>query len=497
MNRIRLEGVAAPLVNRHWEAKHSVIIGRSSGAQISLRDRSVSRRHAEVAWVNPNWVLRDLGSTNGTFRNGQRVGRGGDRLQLYDIVQVGQYQLIVTRMEPERPACVRVEGPPQADAIAHLVRGLAQVAETGSGDTRGHGEHVAEYALMLARELELSDASCFFLEAGAPLHDIGTIGIGHILGKRTVLTPEEWAVIRSHPARGDDMVENVPELAALRPIIRSHHERWDGKGYPDGLSGENIPLLARIVSLADAFDAMTSERASRPARSAADAFAEIEAGSGTQFDPRCCAAFLSLRQRIQRLLEQRDSISSKTLRVELQELAYSDPLTGLPNRVFFDLTLSHAMATAREKNCVVATLFADLDGFKVVNDHWGHHAGDCLLGVIARRLKGCVRERDVVARLGGDEFGLVLGGLLQRRNAVVLARKIVRALAQPCVIEDKTVCLTASIGISFHPGDATDPKELVKKADFAMYQAKKLGKNRALTYRAADRLAARHQVSHE
>src|SRR5205085_4122571 len=120
-----------------------------------------------------------------------------------------------------------------------------------------------------------------------------------ILRKPGKLSPAEFDVMKTHTTRGAKILEQVPDLASVIPIVRSHHERWDGLGYPDGLKGEDIPRLARIVAVADAFDAMTSDRPYRKGLDAKVAFAEVEKHKGRQFDPDCAAAFLAIRQRIE------------------------------------------------------------------------------------------------------------------------------------------------------------------------------------------------------
>jgi HD-GYP domain-containing protein (c-di-GMP phosphodiesterase class II) len=139
---------------------------------------------------------------------------------------------------------------------------------------------------------------------GTPLHDIGKIGIDDsILRKPDKLTPEEFEIMKTHAAKGAEIVSTVPDLRPVLPIVRSHHERWDGRGYPDGLAGEAISHLARVVALADAFDAMTSDRPYRKGMPAMVAFGEIEKGLGKQFDPRFGAAFLAIRDNIVREME--------------------------------------------------------------------------------------------------------------------------------------------------------------------------------------------------
>ncbi len=130
------------------------------------------------------------------------------------------------------------------------------------------------------------------LRFGAILHDIGKIFIQEsILTKSGPLTDEEWKEIKLHPVTGAEMIKDISYLTSARPVVRHHHERWDGGGYPDRLAGETIPLEARIVSVADSFDAMTTTRSYHPARSLEAACQEIIACSGTQYDPAVVEAF--------------------------------------------------------------------------------------------------------------------------------------------------------------------------------------------------------------
>jgi putative two-component system response regulator len=169
---------------------------------------------------------------------------------------------------------------------------LANAIEVRDHYTRGHVERVMAYAFAIAEQLEWRVQQMEQLRFGAILHDIGKIQISEaILRKPGKLSPEEWEEIRRHPTSGADMIRDIPYLAPAIPIIRYHHERWDGKGYPEGLSGDAIPIGARIVSVADAFDAMTTDRPYSPARPPQEAYEEIISRSGTQYDPSVVAAF--------------------------------------------------------------------------------------------------------------------------------------------------------------------------------------------------------------
>jgi HD-GYP domain-containing protein (c-di-GMP phosphodiesterase class II) len=133
------------------------------------------------------------------------------------------------------------------------------------------------------------------LRLGSILHDVGKIGVPDaILLKPASLTEEEWAVMRQHPAIGEQMLRPIEFLAPVLPIIRNHHERWDGAGYPDGLVEKNIPLGARIVTVCDSFDAMVSDRPYRAGLPVSEAVEEILRCSGTQFDPMCATSLATV-----------------------------------------------------------------------------------------------------------------------------------------------------------------------------------------------------------
>lgn len=169
---------------------------------------------------------------------------------------------------------------------------LANAIEVRDQYTRGHVERVMGYAFAIAEQLEDQDFDHDQLRFGAMLHDIGKIHIRETtLCKVEPLTPQEWAEIQLHPTTGAEMIKDIPYLIPAIPVVRFHHERWDGDGYPKGLSGEDIPLVARIVTLADGFDAMTTDRPYSEARPLEKAYEEILSGSGSRYDPRLVVAF--------------------------------------------------------------------------------------------------------------------------------------------------------------------------------------------------------------
>lgn len=493
--RIRLRGIGPVIEGKFWESDSQLRIGRLENLEVVLSDPSISRRHAEIVPTEQGWSLRDLGSTNGTFLNGLRVGRADRKLRLRDVIQVGNLVMTVAVLEEDvapsqetpsggmqveastqntwdkalevvafdaarRPQvgdklltllraghhlthiespsdlfrsvledavaaldaqrasivlwnettgtlelkmvstgdkevlgrkhfshslamraynrgesllcrdvsgntellmansiadgamasviCALLRSPRKKLGVLHLDRGpfqepfnqddlhladalaasvsaaiecsqlveqqhknflltvsaLANAVELRDAYTSKHTNRVTDYALFLADELGLSSLERRHIAVGTPLHDIGKIGIeDSILRKPGKLTEEEFEIMKTHTIRGYEILKDLPDMGPCLPIVRNHHERWDGKGYPDGLAGERIPKLARIVAVADAFDAMTTDRPYRPALPLEVAFAEIRDKAGTQFDPDMARAFLRLRPKIEEALQ--------------------------------------------------------------------------------------------------------------------------------------------------------------------------------------------------
>jgi putative two-component system response regulator len=176
-----------------------------------------------------------------------------------------------------------------------VIAALANAVEAKDATTEQHCQRLAGLAHQLGMAAGLEPAALKGLVFGALLHDIGKIGVSDaILTKPGPLTREEWAAMRLHPVIGERICEPLATAAQFAPIVRHHHERWDGKGYPDGLRGDSIPLGARIVGLVDAYDAIIHDRPYRPARSVADALQEVHTEAGGQFDPALVKLFVPL-----------------------------------------------------------------------------------------------------------------------------------------------------------------------------------------------------------
>jgi putative nucleotidyltransferase with HDIG domain len=172
------------------------------------------------------------------------------------------------------------------------LQALSNALDVRDSETEGHSRRVVEYMELIITQLAVMPGHLATLRRGALLHDIGKIGVpDSVLRKPAALSEAEWVVMKRHPEHGARIIAQIPFLQDVSRIVRHHHERWDGKGYPDGLAGEAIPLGARIFAVADSFDAMTSDRPYRRAMTVADACAEIARCRGTQFDPDMVDAF--------------------------------------------------------------------------------------------------------------------------------------------------------------------------------------------------------------
>lgn len=177
----------------------------------------------------------------------------------------------------------------------NLIFAFANAIDAKSAWTKGHSERVSNYSIGIARELRMSSGDIELLRIACLLHDIGKIGIfDGVLNKPDRLTDEEFGQIKRHPALGVEILRPIRQLETILPLVRHHHERLDGKGYPDGLMGEDIPLLARILHVADSFDAMTADRPYRESPGIEYAISELKRCSGSQFDSNVVEAFLRI-----------------------------------------------------------------------------------------------------------------------------------------------------------------------------------------------------------
>jgi len=218
------------------------------------------------------------------------VSRALDHQDL--IVAKQRYEDLLEELVEQRTAQLDQALNSLENAYRSTLKALTAALETRDLETHGHSERVVSYSMRLGREYGLNNELTKSLEFGSLLHDIGKIGVPDlILRKPAKLTPEEWVLMRQHPQHGQQILRGIEFLEGAARVVAQHHEKWDGSGYPFGLRGEEIDVCARIFSVADAFDAITSNRVYRkgkPYQAAAD---ELDAWAGKQFDPKVVEVF--------------------------------------------------------------------------------------------------------------------------------------------------------------------------------------------------------------
>jgi len=583
------------------------------------------------------------------------------------------YRLYLGRLEAEKER-VEIEKR-HVEQIASLnmrtIEALALAIEAKDHTTHTHLQRVRTYAVELAKELGLGEEQIEALRAAALLHDIGKLAVPEqIINKPGKLTPEEFEKMKVHPIVGAEILDRVAFPYPVAPIVRSHHERWDGPGYPEGLSGDSIPIGARILAAVDCLDALASDRQYRPALPLAEAMTKVKEKAGTWFDPQIVeilqsryielermaqmsedtavsglsrtvrverglapaagfertepthasvdnADFLtsiaSARQEAQTMFElsqdlgvslslsetlsvlsmrlrkmipydsiavfvnrngwllpelvsgenfralsslkirvgeglcgwvaenskpivngnpqveagystdpgkhttllqsalvvpleglngvvgvlamyhtSRDTFSPDHLRILLavaskvalsvenalkyqqaESSATTDYLTGLPNARSLFVHLAQEVARCRRMKSSLAVLVCDIDGFKQINDSFGHFEGDKLLREFSTRLKDVCRGYDYVARMGGDEFVITAPGLTPDA-----AKEKAQRLNQAAIESSRHVCgrelITLSVGMAFCPEDGFDVERLLAEADRRMYSMKQV-----------------------
>ncbi|MFL5579140.1 MAG: tetratricopeptide repeat protein [Gemmatimonadaceae bacterium] len=382
-----------------------------------------------------------------------------------------------------------------------VVRKWGASIESKDRYTQGHCERVAAFACALAKRTGMDERTLFWFKIGALLHDVGKLVVpSEVLNKPGKLTPEEWVLIKTHPTAGVQMLADIEFPWDILPMVEFHHERWDGQGYPRGLAGEDIPVTARVLCIADVYDALTSERAYKAACSHDDAMEIMRREVGTAFDPTLFPLFEEVVRDLATsdpaLLAGRRLDPGAPAAVAEPEAAPVAParrgpvvgrvsrgdvddLTGVPlRRAFLDRTAA-ALAELGADSGPVSLLVIDVDHFKLVNDRYGHLQGDGVLRMVADLLRRNVRDTDLVARYAGDEFVALLPGT-GTELALEVAERLRQAVhASPCPMRDGSgsVQVSLSIGVATapHHGDAVE--SLFAAADRALYESKRRGRN--------------------
>ena len=351
-----------------------------------------------------------------------------------------------------------------------------------AGDALTDRLHDAQRAL-LALELSLSEA-----ESGAR---------GYLLtGRQDYLRPYERALgeidRQMEEARG--LLAEQPEAVALywqaetvirlkRADLQHSIELRHDRGLEAALRA--MSRDAGVTEMREIHLQLDAIRRLLQVRLGAELGRSMERSSNTLYWAAAAGAVLAALSAAAYLIIAWELKERRQLTARIQREANHDPLTQLPNRRFFEQWLAYLLAQARRDRTSVALLFVDLDGFKAVNDRFGHKAGDALLAEVARRFRRIVRESDLLARFGGDEFALIAPNAKDARELAQLAQRLIAALADPDETALSDPPLGASIGVAFFPEDAPDLAGLITAADAAMYTAKRAGRNRIAFYATA------------
>ncbi len=355
---------------------------------------------------------------------------------------------------------------------------VANTIDAKDDYTKGHSMRVAHYSEALARKLGWSEEDIQNIHYVALLHDIGKIGVpDSVLNKPFKLTDVEFKLIKRHTLMGAEILKDIKMFKDVSIGAKYHHERYDGKGYPDGLKGEEIPLIARVIGIVDSYDAMTSNRVYRKKLQDYVVKAELLKGRGTQFDPELIDKFMELLEEgdLQRDIPEKDMVmpifdSDKIYGgVTKEEIGLDnnmDYLTGLLSRERGEKEIAESLRNGN--GCI---MMLDIDHFRQLNDNYGHLAGDYVLKITADVLKE-VSEKDIVCRMGGDEFLYYAEGVNNPKAAEAKVNLILSEFEKKkeeiSLLED----ISLSVGISLFGIDGSDFDELARKADKALYHVK-------------------------
>ena len=364
-----------------------------------------------------------------------------------------------------------------------MIQAFATTLDAKDAYTNGHASRVAQYAAALAKKLGWDAERIESLKSAAILHDIGKISVpDRVLNKTGRLSDEEFGMIKAHTLVGSDILEKTGLFDFAQDVARHHHERYDGTGYPDRLSGENISCEARIVGIADAFDAMSSKRVYRPALPLPSIKDELIKGKGTQFDPTFADIFIEMFEHgeLDSIMQAYRGAGDETSLEPSEEEISS---VGLLHRSEGVRRIEKAMSES--KGCLI---IFDLDNLKAVNESEGHSAGDRALELISRILEDY--GKGIACRFGGDEFVLFIP-YISKEEGERCADEIMNDFAarKSGLSEFSKLSLSAGICMS----DTIDRfSDVYNNADKALYYVKRSGKAGKALYETAENFSRKH-----
>jgi len=365
---------------------------------------------------------------------------------------------------------------------------IANTIDAKDEYTRGHSQRVSAYSACIARGLGWSDDEVLKIKYISLLHDIGKIGVpDNVLNKPSRLNDAEYELMKKHTTIGGEILKDIDLFENIDFGALYHHERYDGTGYPKGLKGKEIPVVARIISIADAYDAMTSTRVYRKRLEEEDAVNEIKKYSGTQFDPELVDVFFELHSagEIERVRAEQDNNIDNVMDASqqlLEKIVATQSSSSFISSEFDNLTAVYnktagekkiAAAIHQNKGCL---LMLDVDDIRQINNSKGVYFGDRCLTVIAEILVQA-HEPAIVVRYGGDEFLCYYENITSDHEAKQLAMGIKDSLEFAKSKGQHLGNLSVSIGMVLTEDEGRDYEHLINCADRALYYMKQNGKN--------------------
>ncbi len=351
----------------------------------------------------------------------------------------------------------------------------------------GKSLRIAVCARDIARNLGWDEKDCDNVYFAALLHDFGMITVSeNIRNKPGRLDAEEYAAVKTHTVRGAGMLRDITIVDGLHEGILSHHERWDGSGYPNGLSGEEIPKIARVIAVADAYDAMSSERIYRSSLFADKIISEFTRCRGGQFDPDIADVFIFMLKEgytvdpgIEQTREARQKVSEDSgaslfaagTDEGLGDNGEKDTLTGLFTRSYLNTIVGKKIFEERSG----AFMMIDIMGFDALKSQYGREESDSFVSAYSNRLRSIFREADVVCRIAGDMFAVYVSG----QSGKVIAGKKAEMIAEMTETYDEfekyRSLVRTAIGIAMCMEDGVTFEELYGAALQALEKAKDTG----------------------
>lgn len=353
-----------------------------------------------------------------------------------------------------------------------------------------HSNNVAWFSVEIAKKLGWDTEDLYNLQNLALIHDIGNIGVPeNIIRKKGKLTSDEFDTVKKHTTLGKNILSDMTVIRKAAEVAETHHERFDGKGYPNGLSGRNIPIESRIIAIADAFDSMTSDRAYRSKLSREEILEEFRKGRGSQFDPQLIDVAVELLsdesfKREGAGINHEEELANESSKLLANVLSsytkttqrshVKDPLTGLWSSSFAMDSINTYLEDKRNNGCF---MLVDIDGFSEINDNLGHIVGDSVIKNIAIILSEMMRNDDILCRVGGDEFILFFKNGGNKAFATSKAEEIILYLDDGLKNPISDERISVSIGICLAQSDGKDFATLYNRADKALYLVKENGKH--------------------